>query len=386
MPIPDYRNDNLVNLMSSVVRGLGGEATGYAPLAALSPPEVHEYRQVVLMIVDGLGWEFLSRTRRPSCLKELTRTRLGSVFPSTTAAAVTSFLTALAPQQHGLTGWHMYFRELGAVLAVMPCIPRCGGCPLGKTGLDVEQFFGHRPVFDLLPIQSYVVSPRYIAGSDFNRAHLGKAEPRPFETQQDFFSNIGHIVQADRNRKFIYAYWSDLDRVSHEAGAYSAETQWHFAAWEEGFMRFLDAIAGTGTLVIVTADHGFIDTDEDHTVALENHPELADCLLLPLCGESRVAYCYVKPGAQNFFEGYVRSELGFCAELWESRELIDRGWFGLGDPHPRLADRVGDYTLVMKENYCLKDWLPCEPRHHQIGVHGGTSDSEMRVPLIVATV
>lgn len=384
MELPNYRTDNVLNLMGSLLEGLGGETAGYAPLTALPPPEVGEYRQVVLLLIDGLGWEFLCRDREPGCLRTLARTRLGSVFPSTTAAAVTSFLTGVAPQQHGLTGWHMYFRELGAVLSVLPGVPRYGGCPLGKAGVDVREFFGHRAIFDRIPVQSYLVTPRRIAHSDFNRAHQGSAVLRPFETLQDFFSGIGTLLRNDRSRKFIYAYWADFDRISHEAGTSGAETERHFRSLEEDFMRFLASIAGTGTLVILTADHGFIDTDADHTVTLEDHPELADCLALPLCGERRLAYCYVKPGATRFFEGYVRSELSAAAELWESRELIERGWFGLGPAHSRLADRIGDYTLVMKENYCVKDWLPGELRYEQIGVHGGVSEPEMGVPLIVA--
>jgi hypothetical protein len=31
----------------------------------------------------------------------------------------------------------------------------------------------------------------------------------------------------------------------------------------------------------------------------------------------------------------------------------------------------------------IKDWLPGEKRHRHIGVHGGLSEDEMRVPLVV---
>ena len=384
MERPNYRTGNLLNLLGSVLEGLDGETAGYAPLAPLPPDEVREYRQVVLIVVDGMGWEFLNRSRGRSCLRDLARTRLGSVFPSTTATAVTSFLTGVAPQQHGLTGWHMYFRELGAVLAVLPGVPRYGGCPLGKAGLNAREFFGHRPLFDRLPVPSTVLAPSRIAYSDFNRAHQGKADLLAFETLDDFFARIGQRLRTDRRRRFIYAYWADFDRTAHETGIHSSETERHFRTFDDEFARFLASIRGTGTLVIVTADHGFIDSDAEHTIDLADHPDLADCLALPLCGERRVAYCYLKPGKKNFFESYVRSELDAAMELRESYQLIEEGWFGLGPPHPRLAERVGDYTLVMKENYCLKDWLPFEHRYEQIGVHGGVSASEMGIPLIVA--
>ncbi len=107
-------------------------------------------------------------------------------------------------------------------------------------------------------------------------------------------------------------------------------------------------------------------------------------LLRPLCGERRVAYCYVKPDRRADFEGYVRDHFAERAELHPSRELVDLGWFGPGEPHPSLASRIGDYTLVMKGNWTIKDWLPGEKRYRQIGVHGGTSAAEMLVPLVVA--
>ena len=72
------------------------------------------------------------------------------------------------------------------------------------------------------------------------------------------------------------------------------------------------------------------------------------------------------------------------AWAYRSERLIEEGWFGPGEPHPKLKDRIGDYTLVMKGNWTIKDWLPGEKRYRQIGVHGGVSADEMIVPLVVA--
>jgi len=57
--------------------------------------------------------------------------------------------------------------------------------------------------------------------------------------------------------------------------------------------------------------------------------------------------------------------------------------FGLGEPHPRLEERVGDYTLLMRGSQVIRDWLPQEKPHRQIGVHGGLSAAELQVPLCV---
>ncbi len=71
-----------------------------------------------------------------------------------------------------------------------------------------------------------------------------------------------------------------------------------------------------------------------------------------------------------------------------TRQRPDRpGLVGLGPADPRLAGASAItrwYTLVMKDDYTIKDWIPGEPRHLTPGVHGGVSAAEMYVPLILA--
>jgi len=92
----------------------------------------------------------------------------------------------------------------------------------------------------------------------------------------------------------------------------------------------------------VTGDHGFIDSAPDQLIELERHPALAETLVLPLCGDRRVAYCYVDPAKRGQFERYVRAELSDFAILMESDALIAQGYFGLGPPHRRCPIHTRD--------------------------------------------
>ena len=70
MHLPDYRNGSIVNLMASVRTGLGSEEGIYAPLSELPPDELAQARNVLLMVVDGLGYEYLlgrGETRLGDC-------------------------------------------------------------------------------------------------------------------------------------------------------------------------------------------------------------------------------------------------------------------------------------------------------------------------------
>jgi arylsulfatase A-like enzyme len=146
--------------------------------------------------------------------------------------------------------------------------------------------------------------------------------------------------------------------------------------------EFIRRLRGSDTWLLVTADHGFVDSPPRRIIDLDDHPQLAALLLRPLCGERRAAFCYVAPADRPAFEHYVRRHFGRSVHLYASSTLIAAGWFGPPPHHPRLASRVGDYTLVMKDNWTIKDWLPEEKRYTMLGVHGGISSFEMRVPLV----
>ena len=63
---------------------------------------------------------------------------------------------------------------------------------------------------------------------------------------------------------------------------------------------------------------------------------------------------------------------------------MELGAFGPGPDHPRLAERVGDFVLLLRDGWAIRDWLPGEQRHPKLGVHGGSSPAELYVPLVVA--
>ena len=66
------------------------------------PAPVAEARQVVLLTLDGLGWEQLkARTHLAPTLCSMTGGPITTVAPSTTATALTSLTTGEPPARHG---------------------------------------------------------------------------------------------------------------------------------------------------------------------------------------------------------------------------------------------------------------------------------------------
>ncbi|MCZ7654955.1 MAG: hypothetical protein M5R42_12740 [Rhodocyclaceae bacterium] len=132
------------------------------------------------------------------------------------------------------------------------------------------------------------------------------------------------------------------------------------------------------------ADHGFIDSPLERQIELAT-PELAATLARLLCAASGAWFIATSsPDKETRFVDYVQDVLGECADLFSGSELIAQGWFGPGEADPRLAARIGDYVLLMLENWTLRDWVEGEKRYKQLGVHAGVSADEMHVPLILA--
>ena len=385
MTLPDYHGGSLANLMASLRAALGRPSADYPPLRGLPPEEIADARNVVLLVADGLGLDLLRRIGAGSAWERHRRGAMTSVFPSTTASAITTFMTGEAPQQHALTGWFTYLAEAGSVLAVLPFRARFGGASLSAAGIAPRDLFGLTPLFDTLAVPSVVVAPAWIAGTDFNTAHSGSARRIGYKGLAQLFASVASVAEAP-GRKYIYAYLPDIDALAHEHGTGSDKVAARFQELDRLFGNFLETLRGSDTLVIATADHGLIDTAPERMVKLSDHPELERTLVLPLCGEPRAAYCYVHPDRGAAFERYVGDKLGHCAELHRSEELLQRGFFGLGEPHPRLARRIGHYTLLMKDNWVIKDQVAGEKPFQHIGVHGGVSAEEMTVPLVVARV
>lgn len=380
--LPNYKNGSIVNLMSSIAQAFGAK-TPYNQLKLLSQEEFKNSRNIVLIIIDGLGFEYFRK--RNSFLKNYLVGPITSVFLPTTVSAVTTFLTGLAPQQHAFTGWFMHLKEAGIVTQIFPNFsPRIGGSSLSEAGFEMEEILNQPSFFEKLRAESFNIIPKHIAASDFQKATSKKARILGYGNLNQFFGQIKKAINSSKRRKYIYAYWSKLDSLNHEYGVDSGKANKHFEEIDKKLSRLIALFKNSGTAFIITSDHGFINTPQKDEIKLEDHPRLKECLTLPLCGEGRVAYCYVRPSKAKEFEKYVKIKLKKYCHLFKSEDLINRNYFGLFEPNPKLFDRVGDYIVVLKKNYILKDSIEKnekEKRPH-IGHHAGVSKDEMLVPLI----
>lgn len=381
---PDYAGGSIVNLVSSLIQGLGG-TSDYPALRQLSGTALQAPRHVALLVIDGLGADWLAARSPNGLLMRALHARLTTVFPSTTAAAIPTFLTGDAPLQHGLTGWHTYIGELACVMTVLPGRPRFGGVTYRRAGVDPLSIIGGTPLFNRIRAKGVQIATPDIVGSDFNQALQGVAKALPCEGLQDLFRQAARVLKPwgrnNRERSYLYLYWSKLDAIGHEFGMESAAAEAHLRELELAIEQFLETIAGTDTLLLVSADHGQIDSMREDEINLEHYPSVAQHLSLPLCGEPRAAFCYLRSGHEAEFLQACREDFGKRVEVVSTALLTEQGFFGTGRPHPRFWERVGDYCLLPTGQGVIRQRLMFERSLQHIGAHGGLTDAELMVPL-----
>ena len=378
MCLPDYKGGSIVNLMSSIGEACGWKSS-YPSLKSLSPRKLKNFKNIVLVVIDGLGYDYLI-SKKDSFLYKNLKTSITSVAFPTTACAITTFLTGVAPQQHAITGWHINLKELGAVTTILPFVPRAKG-KFDEKKIKIKDILKEKGVFSKINRRSYVLCNNEINKGSFNVDITKNAEIVNTGNLNNFFQKLKITIKKP-GKKYIYAYWGDFDMFCHEYGKDDKKVGAHFNKIDKNFQRLFKKLE-KDTVIIITADHGSVTLPLNKRIWLENHPKLKECLSAPLCAEPRARCCYVHPSKAKQFEDYIKTYLSEYCIAYKSEDLIKKGLFGLGKPNPELFDRLGDYVLIMKGNYIIKDLIIGEKDNRHLGNHGGISKEEMLVPLII---
>lgn len=362
--LPDFAGACLTNVAGAV---LAREGPGEA-MADWLPPPVRQARQVVLLLLDGLGWEQLEE-RRPLAptLSAGVGGPVTSVAPSTTAVALTSLTTGLPPAVHGVVGYRVAVD--GAILNVLTW--RLGGSDARQLVVPRRfQPFAPFPAAGAKPVP--VVSRADFAPTGFSAAHLDMTGLRGWQTPSGLVVEVRRLLAE--GSPFVYAYYDGIDRVAHSRGLgdhYDAE------------LKTVDRLVGdllealpSGAVLVVTADHGQLEVG----ASVEVVPgEVMDGVVL-LSGEGRFRWLHARPGAVGDVAAAAASVFGHVAWVRTLEEIIDEGWLG-GEPLPAVAARLGDVAIVPFTATAILD--PADIGEQRlVARHGSLTPTEMLVPLL----
>jgi len=333
-----------------------------------------------------------------------------TVFPSTTAAALTSLSTGLTPQEHGLPEWFVYVRELDMIIATLPF------SPLGDPGRDTlsgvadpKILFSGEPFYKRLKregIKSFSFVNRSIAGSAYSRASLRGSETHPYVSSSDLTAMVRRQVEGATSPSFFFVYWSYVDTIEHRFGPNTDESSIEASTIsyviQKGLVERLDPRVARKTLLIVTADHGQINVSPEETLYLNRFRTLVRNFersgsgnpILP-AGSPRDVFLHVRD--VGGMRAYLREKLRGRATTLATEEAVEMGLFGLNRPTRRFRDRVGDLIILphgretiwydhAKDLRRMKQYRARPGRFDLLGHHGGLSKDEMMIPFGVARV
>lgn len=395
--LPNYSGFGLANLASSAARWLGVKDM---PLPAFDASILRHfrdrYKNVVVVLVDALGYNQLLRlmdeNRAPLWQQQLDHHKLipiTSISPSTTASALTTIWTGTCPNTHGVIGYEMWHKQLGMVINNIlhsPITYRGDVGSLSKAGFVPTEFMSQVTVgqrFGSQGVESHGYLPASIGNSGLSQMQLPGSIPHLFSAESDLFLHLrDQLNTPSRKPRFFYAYWSDVDTLMHRYGTYDDSTTEQFYDFSQAFFRLLvQGLTGRAkedTLILLTADHGSIETPANPDYDLANHPGLTRLLrLAPTC-EGRLPFLYVRSGKEAEVRAYFKEAWNNEFALLSGQEALELKLLGIGPDHPDLVDRVGDLVAIPKGNAYL--WWP-DRANTMKGRHGGLHEDEMLVPL-----
>lgn len=357
--IPDYSGACISNVVPLLVDP--GDTT-----PVWMPADAVEASQVVLLVVDGLGWEQLrDRSSIAPTLSAMTGGPIDSVCPTTTSTALTSITTGLPPGEHGVVGYRVA-TDTGVLNVLRWSVGgrdvRAVEPPEKVQSHDV--FGAQRPA---------VVTRADFRQTGFTRAHLDGVRFRGYRALSSLVTEVG--IAGRQHEPFTYAYYDSLDSVAHEYGLgehYDAE----IAAIDSLVDRIL-AVLPSGAALVITADHGQVEVGDR---VIELHPDVVSLCSMQ-SGEGRFRWLHARPGRQTELLEAARRHHADTGWVVSCDEVIDGGWFG-----PRVSDaaraRLGDVALVARDDVAYFDADDTGP-YKLIGRHGSLTAAEVRVPLLV---
>ena len=287
-----------------------------------------------------------------------------------------SFGTGLPPGQHGLVGYEVMDPDRGVLLNELRWDP----------ATDPVRWQPHQTVFQTLtgagiPV-SQIGNPEFF-GSGLTTAALRGSEFVGTKRLRDRVDLAVDILR-DARPALVYLYWGDVDGAGHVNGWRSREWRRALRRTDRELSRLARGL-GSGTLLLITADHGMVDVPHADRLDLADRPELDEGIAV-LGGEARFAQAYCRPDAGPSDVAAVAAALsaaiGDRAWVRTRDEAIAAGWFG--PVRDRVRGRIGDVVVAARGTFALVDSRTARPQLLAlIGQHGSLTAAEQLVPLLI---
>ncbi|MDE0235651.1 MAG: alkaline phosphatase family protein [bacterium] len=369
--LPDYRESCLSNVVPALL--------GPPDAAQWLPDPIREAKAVVLLLIDGMGWEQLQdRAELTPVMSAMEGGPITTVAPTTTTTALTSLVTGATPGEHGLIGYQIYIQ--GQVLNALRWT--AGAKPSDARKSLVPEQVQTRPAFFGRRVPA--VGRSEFRGTGFTRAHLDGVDHRGYKLTSSIAVEVQKLVEG--GEPLVYAYYDGPDRIAHEYG-FGPYLDAEFAEVDRLVAQILAVLPPEAALLVVS-DHGQV-------MVGDNKVELArDVLALTAVtsGEARFRWLHARPGRAGELLDAASERYGRHGLVVNRQQVLDEGWLG---PHvsTEARSRMGDVALVPCDPVAFVEPKPVpqsqtggggRPTFELLGRHGSLTSAEMLVPCLAA--
>lgn len=398
---PDF-NKSLVNIPSTIL--------SHFDLNPLKKPLPKEFikdlegvEKIILFVFDGFGHQLYQKESIKhaffnNLIKKGFYSKITSVFPSTTAAALTTLNSGLSPLEHGLPEWNIYFQELDCIVQTLPFLPLMPEDITKLINPPEGILFNQKTIYQYLGeggIPSFIFLHNSYATSLYNKTASLGSTTLSYRGLADYVVMLRRLLKEVSGKAYFYAYWSGIDSYEHMFGPDSEEVSAEILLLshliQTELINKVDSKIAEKVGIILTSDHGQIATDLQVTTYLDQIPELKNYFkespqgktILP-SGSPRDIFLHIKEEKLNYVLSLLKEKLKEKALVFKMEEFIKKGVFGKGKPHPEIYSRLGNLLILPEGNNTI--WYRFLPEHRLEfnGLHGGLSEEEMLIPFTCA--
>lgn len=332
---------------------------------------------VILILCDGLGSRVMDHIlKKEDFLMKQRVKEIYSTFPSTTASGLTSIKTGLNPSEHGWIGWFTYIKPIDKIVKIY-------------KDRNKDAFFSY--IFcncDFIKIKKKYLTPKTIVEqiNESKKYIAFETNCYPYNEESDLdivFENVLDKLKIE-GKKYIFSYIGEPDHVLHSKGTFSEKAKKVIEKINKKVEEYSKKILEyKKTVIIMVADHGHIVGEDINVKKMEFMKYLANEQSFIECRSP--AYLVKKGQEENFKKAFLK-DFGKDFYLLSKEEVLKYKLFGdyeEGNENPLFKDGLGDFMGISKGNsnkvlLGKGDW-------GSVGYHGGYSDEEIFVPLIIIT-
>lgn len=376
---PDANLPNSVDLARAIASLCGVPGVSLSPQARTTADAIGPAEHVIFVMADGLGMNLIERLPAGSFFRTHLAMEMQSVFPSSTAPALTSLATGRWPAEHAVPAWFTYLPDANLIATILPFIERFSGRPLGDLNVEVEQSLPCPSWLPAFAHEPLCYMPAFITNSIYSNYFSGGRPQSPYDHLAAGVDAIALRVASAKAPTYSYLYVPFIDTAEHEQGPFADQVSYVVAKVEHEVERLAALVAGRGR-VIVSADHGLTYIETACATEIADGDPLLDLLRQPPSGEPRVPSFYVREGCADAFAVAFRERFGATHALLTVDEVDTLRLLGPVPLAHETRRRLGDFMAMSAS----ADAILYRPDQAMLGYHGGLLSDEMRIPLIIA--